>query len=216
MDLKDKFVITISREVGSGGHSVGRLLAERLGVRFYDKELINALREKFNLTTYEIERLKGEKKNWLSDFFSKLSPMPPQSMLNDPESVYLENISSQVTTDDIYKSETAILKELAGESSCVIAGRSGFFALEGHPNKFDVFITAPLENRIRRVMAKQNLSEDTATIIVGEVDKMRENYVKRYTDRSRYDARNYGLCINMDKLTEEQAVEVILSYLGAR
>ncbi len=215
MDINQKFVITISREIGSGGHTIGKKLADKLGVRFCDKDLIENLREKFGLTTYEIEHLKGEKKNWLSGFFEKINPIPPRSVLNEPASVYLGRIRKNVTTDDIHDAEAEILKAIAEESSCVIAGRSAFFVLADCPNKFDVFITASRDRRIERVMSKQQLTFETAAIIVDEIDKMRENYVKRYTGKSRYDARNYHLTLNMDELTEDQAVQVILTYLGA-
>ena len=213
MNTKEQFVITISREVGSGGRTVGRLLAEKLGVRFCDKDLVNALREKFDLTTYEIEKLKGEKKNWLTDLFAKLNPSPVAVLNSDPSGMYFDNLDGSVTTDEIFKAECEILRGIAAESSCVIAGRSGFFVLENHPNKFDVFLTSSYMNRIERVMRKQDLNESTARIIVDEIDKMRENYVKRYTDKSRYDLRNYDLCLNMDGLTEEQAVDIILKAL---
>ena len=185
MNTKEQFVITISREIGTGGRTVGRLLAEKLGVRFCDKDLVNALRERFGLTTYEIEKLKGEKKNWLTDLFAKLNPSPVAVMNGDPSGAYFDNSEKEVTTDEIFKAECEILRAIAEESSCVIAGRSGFFVLDNHPNKFD-----------------------------DEIDKMRENYVKRYTDKSRYDLRNYDLCLNMEGLTEEQAVDIILKALG--
>ena len=214
MNTKEQFVITISREIGTGGRTVGRLLAEKLGVRFCDKDLVNALRERFGLTTYEIEKLKGEKKNWLTDLFAKLNPSPVAVMNGDPGGVYFDNSEKEVTTDEIFKAECEILRAIAVESSCVIAGRSGFFVLDNHPNKFDIFLTSPHQNRIERVMRKQDLNENTARIIVDEIDKMRENYVKRYTDKSRYDLRNYDLCLNMEGLTEEQAVDIILKALG--
>ncbi|MBO6169954.1 MAG: cytidylate kinase-like family protein [Bacteroidales bacterium] len=216
MNIKEQFVITLSREVGSGGRTIGKKLADKLGVRYCDKELLNALREKFNLTSYEIEKLKGEKKSWLADLFSKLSPSPNPALLNDPASSYLDKLPSDVTTDDIFKEEKVILNQLASESSCVIAGRSGFFVLKDCPNKFDVFITASRDKRIARVMDRQQVNMATAEIIVDQVDKMRDNFVKRYTDTSRYDARNYDLTLNVDNLTEDQAVDIILTCIGAK
>ncbi len=215
MNTDEKFVITISREIGSGGRSIGRKLSEKLGVRFCDKELINALREKFNLNTSEIEKIKGEKKNWLADLIRSMAPVPELVLLNDPSSAYLGNIRANVTTDEIFEAETRILRELADESSCVIAGRSGFFVLEGHPNKLDIFITASRSKRIERVMAKQNIDENAAGLIVDDVDKRRENYVRRYTGKSRYDCRNYDLVINVDDLSDDQAADIILSYIRA-
>ncbi len=216
MNTKESFVITISREIGSGGRTVGKILAERLGVRYCDKDLIKALRDKFGLTAYEIEKLKGAKKSWLSDFLQMVTPVPKAVLLNDPASGYIREFKPEVTTDDVFKAESEILKELAAESSCVIAGRSGFFVLRDHPNKLDVFITAPRQKRIERIMRKQNMNFETAEIIVDDVDKMRENYVKRYAGVSRNDARNYNLCINMDGLTEEQAADIILAYIQVK
>lgn len=211
--MKDPFVITISREVGSGGRTVGRKLAGKLGVRYCDKQLVEALKDRFNLTVSGIEKLKGEKKNWLADFIQMVAPVPKASLMVDMDSKYLQEFRPDVTVDDVFKAETEILRELANEGSCVIAGRSGFFVLKGHPNKVDIFITASRENRIARVMRRQELSREQAELVVDSIDKTRENYVRRYTDTSRYDSRNYDLVINMDHLTEDEAVDLILSYL---
>jgi len=215
MDINEKFVITISREIGSGGRTIGRKLAEKLGVRFCDKELINALREKFNLRTSEIEKIKGEKKSWLADLIRSTAPIPELVLLKDPNSAYLGNIRVPVTTDEIFEAETEILRAMADESSCVIAGRSGFFVLKDHPNKVDIMITAPFQKRVEHVMAKQSITKEEAALIVEDVDKSRENYVKRYTGKSRYDARNYDLVLNVDGLTEDEAANIILEYIKA-
>ncbi|MBQ6311144.1 MAG: cytidylate kinase-like family protein [Bacteroidales bacterium] len=213
MDTKEKFVITIAREIGSGGRTIGRKLAAKLGVRYSDKELIRNLREKFNLTTYAIEKLKGEKKSWLADLIHMVAPVPKASMIMDTDSKFLNELRSDVTTDDIYKAEKEILREIAEEGSCVIAGRSGFFVLKDHPNKIDVFITASRENRIKRIVRKQHMTETEAETIMDSIDESRENYVKRYTGISRYDARNYDLVINADNHTEDELVDIILSYI---
>ncbi|MBO4475978.1 MAG: cytidylate kinase-like family protein [Bacteroidales bacterium] len=215
MDINQQFVITISREIGSGGRTVGRKLAEKLGVRFCDKELISALREKFSITASEIEKIKGEKKSWLSDLMRSMAPVPELMLVNDPNSAYLTNIRLSITTDEIFEAETEILKELASESSCVIAGRSGFFVLKDFPNKVDIMLTASREKRIARVCAKQNLTPEKAAMIIDDVDKSRENYVKRYTGKSRYDLRNYNLVLNVDDLDEDEVVDIILAYLKA-
>jgi cytidylate kinase len=77
----------------------------------------------------------------------------------------------------------------------------------------DVFIRASLEHRVERVMRKQNLSETEARTVIASVDEARENYIKRYTGVSRYDARNYDLMINADNLSEDEIVELILQYI---
>lgn len=212
MNLKEPFVITISREIGSGGHTVGRILAEKLNTFYFDKYLIESLEKRFNLTASGIEKLKGEKKNWLADFIQFVKPVPSARTLGvDPR--YTQEFRMGVTTDDIYQAETEILKELANEGSCVIAGRSGFFVLKDHPNHLNVLIIAPEENRIRRVMEKQGLAEESARALVKDIDQARENYIQRYTGTSRYDARNYDLVLNANSHTEEELAGIILNYI---
>jgi len=207
-------VITISRELGSGGRTIGRLLAQNLNMRYSDKELIHNLQEKFHLTTSGIERLKGQKKNWFNDFIQLVAPAPQADMLVEPDSQYIKEFRADLTTDDIHEAEVEIIKAIAAEGPCVFAGRSAFFILQGMENKVDVFITASLEHRIERVMRKQGLSREQAIEVIERVDKGRDNYIKRYTGKSRYDARNYDLCIDVDKLTEEEAVDLILDFIN--
>ena len=212
MNKKEHFVITINRELGSGGRTVGEILAKKLGVTFYDKALIKALEEKFNLTADEIEKLKGRKHKWWEDF-KRIAGVGHG--LVDSRSC-LEKYGKEpdvLTTENVFKAETEILNEIAAEESCVIAGRCGFFVFRNHPNHLSVLIQAPMEKRVARVAAKQNLSEEEALKIIKKVDKMRENYVKRFTGTTRYDTRNYDLVFNSAGKTEEQIADQILSYL---
>ncbi|MCR5018545.1 MAG: cytidylate kinase-like family protein [Bacteroidales bacterium] len=214
MDLNDKFIITISRELGSGGRTIGRQLAEKLGVRYCDKALIHGLVEKFNLTAYEIEKIKGKKQNWLADFIERVAPVPTARAMYGPHPEIDETVLPHYTTsEEVFAAESEILRGLADKESCVIAGRSGFFVLQDHPNKVDIFIRASLENRVKRVMRKQGLSEIEARTVIQSVDEARENYIKRFTGLSRYDARNYDIVLNVDDLPEDKAVELILQYI---
>ncbi|MBQ7708783.1 MAG: cytidylate kinase-like family protein [Bacteroidales bacterium] len=212
MNTKKPFVITISREVGSGGHTIGKILAQELGVRYCDKLLVESLEKQFGLTKSGIEKLKGQKKNWLADFLNKVAPLPSAQTLGlDPK--YTQEFKVNVTTDDIYKAEVEILTEFANMGSCVIAGRSGFFVLKDHPNILNVFITASMEYRIQRVMKKQNLNEESALAVINGIDAARENYTKRYAGVSRYDTRNYHLALSADNHTEEEIAKLILDYI---
>ena len=211
MKQSEKFVIAINRELGSGGRTVGEMLAQRLGVPFYDKALIQSLKEKYNLSTEEIERLKGQKHNWWADLKRSLKIMPnytaPQ-LFHDKAS-----IPDFLITDDIFRSETEILKGIAEDGSCVIAGRSAFYIFRDHPNHLNVLIQASMEQRIDRVAAKRGISRDEARNIIDEVDSGRESYINKYTGTSRYDTRNYDLVINMDDHSEEEAVDIIMKYI---
>ena len=210
MNKNEKFLITINRELGSGGRTVGRILAQKLGVPFYDKVLIKALEEKYNLSTEEIERLKSRNRSWWSDFKRVLTV--GEDAANSLE-YYVGADADLLTTEALFKAEKEILMGIAEEESCVIAGRSAFFILSAHPNHLSILIQASIEHRIERLMKKQNLSWQEALKIINKVDHMREEYVKNYAQTSRYDTRNYDLVINMDGKTEEQVADLILSYI---
>ena len=212
LNKNEKFVITINRELGSGGRSVGRLLAEKLDVPFYDKAVIKALQEKYNLTTEEIERLKGRKHSWWADV-ERILKIDSGMSIN----YYLpqkDDAPDLLTTDEMFKTETQILQDLAAEKSCVVAGRSGFHVFRDHPNHLSILIQASMDCRMERVARKQNMTADEARKTIERVDKMRENYVKKYTGTSRYDTRNYQLVITADGKTEEQIADIIMQYIG--
>ena len=212
MKLNEKFVIAINRELGSGGRTVGEKLAQRLNIAFFDKALIKALEEKYHLTADEIEKLKGQKHGWWADFQRMVVPFTDATRAR-----YYQTQTGQepeeLTTDDMFKAECEILKGIASEGPCVITGRSGFFVFRQHPNHLCILIQAPMENRIARLVRKRGITEEEAQKTIKKVDKQRENYVTKYTGTSRYDTRNYDLVINMANLTEDEAVDLILSYI---
>ena len=119
-----------------------------------------------------------------------------------------------MTSEAVLKAEKKILQSIANEESCVIAGRSAFFVTNDHQNRLNVFIQASMEYRIKRLMAKRGLTEKEAKKVIREVDEMREEYLKNNAYTSRYDTRNYDLVIKMDGKTEEEAVNVILAFIG--
>ena len=212
MKQDEKFVITINRELGSGGRTIGEKLAKRLGVPFYDQALIQQLKENYGLSTEEIERLKGQQHNWWADFKRSLKLMPSYAA---PQYISGKSaVPDFLITDDIFQAETEILKGIADDGSCVIAGRSGFHIFRNHPNHLSILIQASMDYRVSRLMNKQGITAEEARKIIKEVDEGRENYVRKYTGSSRYDTRNYQLVINVDDHSEDEIVDMILMYLG--
>ena len=195
--------------VRSGGRTVGRKLAEKLNVEFYDKAIIRGLTEKFNLTVEEVEKMKGKSRSWWTEFVNNLNAglgLTPTGQVPEKYEV--------PTTEEMFKLETEILKGIAEAGSCVVAGRSGFYIFRDEPNSLSILIQASMPFRIQRVMRKQNLSESEARKTIEKVDKMRENYVQKYTNTSRYDTRNYDLIISADGKTEDEIVDIIMDYIG--
>ena len=193
MNKNERFVITINREVGTGGRTVGRKLAEKLGVKYYDKAVIQGLTEKFGLSSENIEEIKAKKK----------------TASNNPDNLY-----QNLVTTTMFDTEKRILQDLATRNSCVVAGRTGFLVFREWPNHLNIFIQASMEHRIQRVMKRQNVSEQEARDIITKMDTTREAYIKKYVDTSRYDTRNYQLVISMDDLSEDDAAEVIMDYIN--
>ena len=205
MNLNNKFIITINRELGSGGRTVGRKLAEKLGVSYYDKAVIKALQERYNLSVEQIEHLKGQEQGWWAEFKRKITFSESEYELNQ----------TGIETEDIFRAEVEVLKAIAKEESCVIAGRSAFYIFRDNPNHLSIFIQASMPCRMARVAREQNMSKEEARLTIEKVDQMRENYIHEQTGLSRYDTRNYQLVLNMDELSEDAAADIILSYIRA-
>ncbi|MBR3656289.1 MAG: cytidylate kinase-like family protein [Prevotella sp.] len=207
MNKNEKFVITINREVGSGGRTVGRKLAETLGVKYCDKAVIDGLTKKFGLTPERIEEIKAQKKSWWNDINNYYQTLVNSTSQPMEAEVKLDNAT-------MFETEKRIQQELAEQTSCVIAGRTGFMVFREWPNHLSVFIQASMDYRIKRIMDRQNVSMDEARSIITKIDATREAYIKKYEDTSRYDTRNYQLVISMDGLTEDDAAQIILDYIN--
>ena len=220
MNRNEKFVITINRELGSGGRSVGQKLADRLGVKFIDKAILKALKAKYHLTTEEIEKLKGQKEGWWAEFQRRVVPFT--DVTNDLDG---GNETEIITTEEVFKTESDIIRGITDQESCVITGRSAFYVLKDHPNHLSILIQAPMEQRIQRVMMRQELLRNLAIKVINQVDERREikvinqvderreNYVQKFCGTSRYDTRNYDLVISMENIKEDDAVDIIMDYV---
>ena len=160
-----KFVITINRESGSGGKEIATKLGELLGVKVYGKEILASIREKYNLTHEEVEKIKGTKASWWADFcrFYK--------QFGTTAAIAYE--SFEVDSRQLYYEEAKLLKDLAEQESCIIVGRTGFQIFKDDPNAMRLFLIANPECRVKRLMAKQGVDEKGAREIIEKTDKAR-------------------------------------------
>ena len=187
--VKDHVVITVSREYGSGGRYVGRLIADKLGIKFYDKEIITKLAEVTGLSEEYIEN--NEQKRDAS------------AILNNGFYMGLDN------ADELFVKETELIKELAAKDSCVIIGRCADFILKDEKNVIKVFVYSGMEDKIKRATQIYGYEEDKAKKEIERIDKLRANHYKHYTDKDWKDFSNYDICINSDLLGVEKSAEVI-------
>ena len=194
-----KNIITISRQFGSGGRSIGKMLSERLGIPFYDKELIE-LASKESGIDERIFRSEGEE---TGRFYQVLGAIG--FALGSPAG----GIYEYSLNDELFLAQSSIIEQLAEKGPCILIGRCADYVLEDRDDVRNVFICADLKSRLARVIDEYHV-EDADEGMLKKVDKRRSNYYQYYTDRVWGRADNYDLCINTGKFTPEEVTEMIL------
>ena len=191
--LKKNIVITVSREYGSGGRYVGRLVADILGIKFYDKDIITKLAEETGLTEEYIENNEESKE-----------------LLDALNNGYYSGIPN---ADELFIKESELIKKLAEEDSCVIIGRCADFVLKDKENVLKIFIYSDMEGKIARAKEYYGLDTEKAKKEIKRINKLRANHYKYYTDRVWDEHLNYDLSINSDCLGVERTAEIICSLV---
>ena len=199
----EKHIITISREYGSGGRYVGELLAKELDIPFYDKEIIHMAAEKSGMSAGFIEK---SDENIPNTFLHNLKYSAYSSY--DTIAYY-----DTPVTDKVFLAQSAVIKELASQGSCVIVGRCAGYILRNDPDLVTVFVRGKLEDRIRQAVENYDLSPQKAADGIRRIDKSRINYYKYYTSRQWGNIEHYDLIINTSFTGIEGAVAVIKTML---
>lgn len=200
-------VITIARQYGSGGKTIGAMLAKKLGVNCYSHEILRLASEESGIN----ERLFGQTDERLkiSSWFKPLK-RPYEGGLIAPS-------SSEFTSDEnLFNYQAKIMKDLAENESCVIIGRCADYVLKDYPRVLSVFIHADKEFCLDRAMERHSMSVREMEKYIEKTDKERADFYKYYTGREWTDARNYDLCLDAGKLGFEKCVEEIISYMRIR
>lgn len=187
--LDKHIVITVSREYGSGGRYIGRLIADILGIKLYDKEFIIKLAEETGLSQEYIES-NEQKRDVLAG-------------LNNGYYVGLDN------ADELFIKESELIKEVADKESCVIIGRCADFILKDRKNVVKVFVYSDIKDKIKRAVDFYGFNKDKAEKEIKRIDKLRANHYKHYTEKEWSSHSNYDICINSDTLGVEKSAELI-------
>ena len=203
--MADNYVITISRQHGSCGNHIGKLVSDRLGIPFYDYKLIRMASDRsgisealFGAADEDVHRMK---------------------LFNAAKKVYTGQLlppdSDEFTSDlNLFTFQAEIIKELAGNESCVIVGRCADYLLRDRPNVLRVFIHAPLEDRIKQqmyVLPQKTEAEVRRHVLT--TDKKRADYYKRYTGSHWMSAEHFDISIDSSRHPGEEAVDIIVSSL---
>ncbi len=191
------FVITIGRQYGSGGRYIAQELAKRLNIAFYDNDLLVKAAQNSGLSV-EYMKEHDEKKDSVFAFVG----------MNESSNVF-------TAVQKVSLAQFQTIRHLADTESCVIVGRCADYVLKDYPNVVNIFIHAPIEERIRRAVTYYHLEEKKAKDIIVKMDRKRASYYSYFTDRKWGHAGNYDLCINSD-IGIEETVDVIVELVGKK
>lgn len=194
--MNNKIVVTIGREFGSGGRLIGKLLAEDLGINFYDKELLAETAKESGYAEKFLEEYDEKAKNLFFSYF-----LPGEYATDLP------------LNNKVFLAQFDTMKNLVKDNSAVFIGRCADYVLKDMPERLSVFVHANQEVRIRQISEQLHLSKKEAKRMLEETDKHRKDYYEYYTGNRWDDLDNYDLCIDSDKMTIDGAVALIRSCI---
>lgn len=196
-------VITIGREFGSGGREIGIKLAEKLGVKFYDKELISLAAEDGSLDASFVEKHEEQSPSIISGGFGRAT--------------FASFEYRPSLTDTIFFKQCDVMKKIAAEGPCVIVGRCADYVLRDF-DRVDVFVSSSMESKIarKRPMAPEKADYTDAEMEkwIAQINKGRRKYYEHYTGNRWGNIENYDLCLKTDEIGVDGAVEVILAFIN--
>ena len=205
--MATNLVITIGRQFGSGGRKVGRLLAEKLDIPYYDKELLAEAAKDSGICQEIFEN--HDEKPTRSLLFSLVTGV---QMHGDPGSMYMD----MPLNHRIFLAQFDAIRRIASEGPCVIVGRCADYVLRDKPNAVSVFVKADIRQRVERAVSLYGVDPARAEETVRKADKQRASYYNYYATATWGDVNNYDLCVDTGTLGIDGTVELIEQYLRLR
>ena len=200
-------IIALGRQFGSGGREIGALLAKKMGVPFYDRELIALAAQKSGISPEVFANIDETATNSLLYALSTGAYM---------FSHHFSPSSDLPLNDKLYVLQNDLINDVVKDGACVIVGRCADYILKDDPNLISVFIHAPTEVRVRRIAEKENISDTKARERILKTDKKRANYYNFYTDKVWGDISNYEISLDSSRLGPEGTAEILLKYVEAK
>lgn len=205
--MKQKIIITIGRQYGSGGRIIGKLLAEKLGISFYDKEIIEMAAKKSGMS---------------QEAFEKVDETAASSLLYSiatSVSMFGNYVSPQVDlplNDKLFIIQSEIIKSIAKKGSCVIVGRCADYILKDRSDIINLFIYADKESRKKRAINEYGISPNKVDSYLHKIDKKRSTYYNHYTGEKWGNYLNYHMCLDSSILGVEGTVHMIEEFIKER
>ncbi len=206
--LPEKYVITVGRSFGSGGRALGRLIADKLGIAFYDKELLVKAAEKAGMSPEYFERNDERVPRFFSGLFSFNHGYNPMSFYAG---------TSSITSDAIYQAQCDFIHEIADAGPCVIVGRSADYVLRDVDNVVNIFVHAHMDDCVKRIVERADtLTDDEARSLAERTNKLRAAFYNFYTDKRWGAASSYDLTLNSSLMPLEDCADFVIEYLHRR
>lgn len=205
MNSEEKFVITISRQFGTGGHEIGAELARRLNVKLLDKQILNEVAKRTRVVEEAMEKIETRNPLWRDDFTNFY-----QNYMSKAE---YDGAEHDQTSHELFDAQAETIRKIAAKESCVIVGRCGFHIFADHPNALKIFIHSSEDCRKRRIAEKYGLDMRDAAAMVVDNDYSRELYTKTFTGKDWTDARNYDISIDVRKFGINGAVDFLMNCI---
>lgn len=200
--------ITIGRQFGSGGRDLGIQLAKALGFKYYDKELLSEAAKRAGVSTEFFEKNDERVPSFLNGLFSFAFGLAPANYYAG---------STSISDDSLYRAQSDFIQSLANKGSCVIVGRSADYVLRDHPAVINLFVHAPMEACVERIMRRDpSLTREKARAKAEKVNRLRANYYNFYTDKTWGAAASYDLTLDTSLLPMSQIVALVRSYIEMR
>lgn len=213
--MSKPYVIVISRQFGSGGHEIGVKLAEKLGIPLYDKEILAKVAEEKGI---EEERLHKMDENLMGNHLQNVGIQAAFFRQFNPGYLFETDTSAVISRNHAFEWQSAVIRKLAEEGSCIIIGRCADYVLRDHPGLISVFISAPLtarEARIARLHPDHPREfRETHLQFIERTDKVRESYYHYHTDRDWKNIDHYHICADSSKLGIDGTVELLANYVS--
>ena len=201
----DKIIINVGRQLGSGGHDIGRMLAMDFGAKYYDRELLNLAAKESGFSEKVFEQ-NDERKGFLRGLFNVQTPHLGGANL------YKSNFSQE----SLFQFQSDAIKKAAQEGSCVFVGRCADYVLRDFKNVVNIFISASMPFRIQQVKVKQGVTDEQARRIIEQGESRRANYYNYYTGKKWGAAESYDLCIDSSVLGFVETEKLIAQFIRKR
>ena len=206
--MADNKVITIARGFGSGGRTMGKMLARELGWNYYDRELLRLASDESGINEELFARSDETVKRSLSSLFRVQRDCLDGSVIPPDREDFISN-------ENLFRYQARIIRKLADNENCVIVGRCANFILRGRKNVVNVYVHAPEEVCVKTVMQMYGVLQDEAIRRITETDKRRGAFYRYFTGCDWQCADNYDLCIDSSRMGWEECVRIVRSYLDA-